>query len=846
MKQITKESILSVLEQNKEGLTTTELSKKIGLSRSVTSLYLNELFQSGDVDKKASRPVLWVSINERESQMNVFERYIGYNGSVHDTIEKIMDAILYPPLGLPVLFHGASGVGKSYLAQLVYQYLLEHKKLQRNVFSVLNCADYASNPELLSSQLFGHVKGAFTGADSAKRGLLTQTDGGVLFLDEVHRLSHENQEKLFQFMDTRAFRPLGEEKEVVHSNVRLLFATTEDPKIVLLPTFYRRISLIVDLPNFHDRPLDERMALIEELFRKEKKQMNCELAVSPSLFNRLAEGKYEGNVGTLLNQIKLLCAQALRLHHSGNSHILYVNDCSSLPNDYQKQTWINITDQAIFEKGTHIDPEMFQLSKDLQKTQEFVDFRHRFLHSAVWEQVKLENNQDPFLLDFIKKITDQNKKLINHPELTQQIVYQIAYFVKENHSFFERKLILTQLKKIKKQFTRTFLFADKLTMPLDETFRPISLLLFTITLIGKISEEIYYQGLLVAHGDSTASSIQNVVNQLCSDYIFDAINMPLDSSVEDVINAVSKWLQERDTSHGVIMLVDMGSLTHIYQELKPQIKGDLLLINNLTTAYALELGQMLLAKDSFHTITKTAEQNFHTKIQYFSGFAREQNLIISSTLGTKATKKLKEIFIKYVREDYQVIDLNFNELKEVLKRGVNDESYLRETRLIIHTAMIEEPISIPTFNLLDILDESGIEYFQSTLSEIVSPQNIESLTAEIVHFFSKEGLVEKLTFLNPDVIVKQIEDVTDSIEHRFHFYMSPKKKFNITLHFALMIERTILGEKPYPVPDQLYDSSLFGKPFYPNIKSILYSLEQFYRIDISDWEIYVLFEILSN
>lgn len=56
----------------------------------------------------------------------------------------------------------------------------------------MNCADYANNPELVSSMLFGYVKGAYTGADEAKDGLLKQANGGYLFLDEVHRLSSEN------------------------------------------------------------------------------------------------------------------------------------------------------------------------------------------------------------------------------------------------------------------------------------------------------------------------------------------------------------------------------------------------------------------------------------------------------------------------------------------------------------------------------------------------------------------------------------------------------------------------------------------------------------------------------
>lgn len=138
--------------------------------------------------------------------------------------------MLYPPLGMPLLIHGASGVGKSFLAKLIYEYLKNEQIIGLEKFYTFNCADYANNPELLSSILFGHTKGAFTGAESEKQGLLAQANNSVLFLDEVHRLSNENQEKLFQFMDTGTFRPIGEEGKMVHSKVRLLFATTENPK----------------------------------------------------------------------------------------------------------------------------------------------------------------------------------------------------------------------------------------------------------------------------------------------------------------------------------------------------------------------------------------------------------------------------------------------------------------------------------------------------------------------------------------------------------------------------------------------------------------------------------------
>ncbi|BBM18418.1 hypothetical protein G15_2083 [Enterococcus avium] len=134
-------------------------------------------------------------------------------------------------------------------------------------FAILNCADYADNPELLSATLFGYKTGAFTGAEKDTAGLLATADNGYLFLDEVHRLSKENQEKLFLFMDTGKYRPVGENVHWSSSEVRFIFATTEKNEDFLLETFNRRIQITIQLPTFEERPIQERLALIQQFFQ---------------------------------------------------------------------------------------------------------------------------------------------------------------------------------------------------------------------------------------------------------------------------------------------------------------------------------------------------------------------------------------------------------------------------------------------------------------------------------------------------------------------------------------------------------------------------------------------------
>ncbi len=160
----------------------------------------------------------------------------------------------------PVLICGESGTGKELIARAVHR--LSNRANGR--FLAINCSAIPEN--LLEAELFGYVKGAFTGADSRRKGFFEAASGGTVFLDEIGDMPARLQSKLLRVLQEKQFSPIGS-NEVIRSNVRIIAATHVDLEKAVkkqsfrLDLFYRLNVLPVNVPALRDRPEDVRILL---------------------------------------------------------------------------------------------------------------------------------------------------------------------------------------------------------------------------------------------------------------------------------------------------------------------------------------------------------------------------------------------------------------------------------------------------------------------------------------------------------------------------------------------------------------------------------------------------------
>ncbi|MCR4294655.1 MAG: sigma 54-interacting transcriptional regulator, partial [Elusimicrobia bacterium] len=209
------------------------------------------------------------------------------------------------PSSLPVMIRGESGTGKELVARAVH-----HNSPRRDAkFYSENCA--ALPDTLLESELFGHAKGAFTGADTARKGLFELADGGTLFLDEVGDMSMTMQSKLLRVLQDGEIRPLGSETSR-HVDVRVLSATNRDLEaMVKQKTFredlYFRLNVIaVPLPALRDRRDDIPLLVDHFLTEVARDNNTSKLRVDPALMALMMRYDWPGNVRQLANQLARL------------------------------------------------------------------------------------------------------------------------------------------------------------------------------------------------------------------------------------------------------------------------------------------------------------------------------------------------------------------------------------------------------------------------------------------------------------------------------------------------------------------------------------------------------------
>lgn len=238
-----------------------------------------------------------VVLHERLDKKYSFGGIVGNSPGLTDVLDKVK---LVAPSKATVLLEGETGTGKELIAQAIHQ----NSNRARQAFVPVHCAALAAN--LLESELFGHEKGAYTGATERRIGRFEAADGGTLFLDEIGEIDASTQVKLLRFLETRSFERLGSSKPI-NVDVRLVCATNRNLAEMAKSGEFRedllyRLNVIsINLPPLRERQEDLLVLLNHYInyFAEENELPPIEL--SDGALSVLREYNWPGNIRELRN-----------------------------------------------------------------------------------------------------------------------------------------------------------------------------------------------------------------------------------------------------------------------------------------------------------------------------------------------------------------------------------------------------------------------------------------------------------------------------------------------------------------------------------------------------------------
>ncbi len=866
-------------EMAKNGsVSTLDLAEALNLSRANVSNDLNILWKEGLVKKTDTRPVLYFPVENEEvlaeEKNTSLDKFAEANRSLSTAIEQAKAAILYPPKGMHSLILGETGVGKTMFAGMMHMYAIEMEKMGENApFITFNCADYSNNPQLLISQLFGVKKGAYTGADSDRIGLIEKADGGILFLDEVHRLPAEGQEMFFTFMDKGIFRRLGETETERKANVLIISATTENPESSLLKTFTRRIPMIIRIPALKERSAEERFELIKSFFKRESIRLKKEISVSSNALRSFLSYNCTNNIGQLESDIKLACAKAYadlvchrkdnitvkngdlpehvreglfnaREHREKWDSLIGINNRYIIFCPNGKKEDVEVEDKAdnVYEMIEHRVNNLIEngvSDEEIEKTMErdIKSYFTRYLNGVDKQANKYNNLIEPEIVNLVDEILKYSEKKLNR-NFSQKVYLGMTLHVNTTVERMKmgKRIINPHLNKVRIKYKEEFNVALEciniiecktgLTLPIDEAG--------FLTMFFVLDEEESKRKndtvgvVVISHGDSAATSMVDVANKLLGVEYAIAINAPLDLTPQNILSKVREYIKQSDRKKGYIFLVDMGSLLTFGELIEKETGIPVKTIDFVCTPFVIEAARKAMIGYSLdeiyddimkltHFITDTEKTQFSRK----NGKLAIVTACLTGEGSAIAIKSLLDNHLCIDKELVEIIPLNIVGEEDIEKR-IRKLSEMKKVVCIVSSFNIRS--KIPQFGLNDVLNLRVIDDIQHLVD------------IEVTYLKMGDTLKYHLKNVDSEELVPNIKQCISVIEKKLGINMDSGNLIGIALHISCMVDRLLTNELQveYKEKDKYIS---YNKELFSLIRQSLKIIEEKYKIDIYEDEV---------
>ncbi len=710
-----------------------------------------------------------VETADSEEMENVFKQIIGYKGSLKLQIRQAQASTLYPTKGLHTLILGPSGVGKSQLAEAMHRFAIRTDNFSEDApFLTFNCADYAENPQLLLSQLFGYVKGAFTGAEKEKAGIIEYANGGILFLDEIHRLPSEGQEILFSILDRGVYKKLGETEANREASLMIIGATTENPESALLATFRRRIPMVIELPPLNKRQLSERYQLIKLFFRGEAQKINKDIIVDKDVVSMLLQYECIGNIGQLRSDIQVSCARGflntmlekekvLKIRSSDLANHVRIDMLNKKTRDPEvlkfatKDLYFGPGDSMMVQERDDryvISDQIYQFIEERSLKLQHEGLKAEEINLVMGREIETEfenlaksfsQHTDITELDLkgvvgtnITQIVDRcyHIALNYYPDLQRNFYYTLAIHLGAAYErIAQGKCILNpHLQGIKADYPNEYKVAKilaevinselEIKLPEDEIG---FIAMYIKTFLDKGTEKSKVGVVLLTHG-MVGKAIADVVNKLLNTNHAVGLEMDLTESPKIALERTIEEIKRIDEGKGCVLFVDMGSLTTFGDIITKETGIVVKVIDRVDTVMVLEaVRKAIMTETTLEDITggveKSILRNEVPREQHYNQSDCPDAIITICITGEGSAEKMRLFVETVIQKMEKVIEVFPVGVISPIDVDIEIQRIMNKYNVLCFVGTIDpEYDGIPYISMERIFAGDGLQRFNSIIS----------------------------------------------------------------------------------------------------------------------------------
>ncbi len=863
-----------------EVFTTLNISNTLNMSRTLVSQYLNYLFKENKIVKVSTRPVYYfqkdilekkynclikenefISIKELEKYLlnsnkaEDFQKAIGYYGSLEEIILKIKSAICYPNNGLPIVLTGEKGVGKSYLVSLVFEFLKNNKLISKNS-KLLKLTVTNEKTQKYGEIIFGSDK---------KLGILSE-DIGLLYIKNCDLLDEFTQLKLANFLTNSTYSPI-DSNNILHSSTRIIIETSSLEK--LSEELALKIPVVCEVANYENRFDDEKERFIKKFFNIEQIKLQRKIFVSQKVIETLKNCSFHDNLNGLSKIIKNICASKYSINNDEEIKIELID----LPIGFLENNFVVEETQQQFEEIKYSENEILRNDKTVILFKNLLDSFYRF---------KSENSLNKFIDDsytimrnyFDFLIFEDN--LVNHKiQLTETIIFEliskirktyninlplncsnilsrvIYYSNKSNSSIrkFEMENIdsISEIEQyISNKLKNEYIIASNIIKAINSNFE-INLssivkifLTLNVSLYNKDIKNKDTIGIIVTHGYSTATSIAEAVNTLSKVKVFEAINMPLDTTTQQICEKINDFIEKNPYYKNIILMVDMGSLENIGNNINGSI--NLGIINNISTFMALNIATKMLQNMPIEEILSQASLEAVCKYKIFSKLQKQEAIVFTSDVGIKVSRKLCQLFEKSINKE---IDLKFLEYDydKLMKNKTEDILFKKYNVLLLVNPYTLKLNGINQVSLEDIINYKDIDKVNNVLSKYLDNEEIDQFNQVLLKNFSLESIMENITILNANILLDFVSEAINNLQQKMNKKFKSKTLVGMYIHICFLLERLVTKNA---IDMDVEEFTLNNQAFIECVNSSFELLLNNYNVTLPISEIAYLYDYIKN